>query len=159
MEKPIFVIDGSRFNDLESFYDEVEHCLIPEVEWGRNLDHFNDILRGNVGLLPRAYILIWKNMSKSRLDLGYEETIKFWEEVKDRWMKRVRILEEQVQHSESKSLKDKKFIEGMIESSKSSLIKWTEDFEAAQRHEGPTIFDWIMEMIFDERKQIEFHPE
>lgn len=159
MEKPIFVIDGNNFSDLESFYDEVERCLIPDVEWGRNLDSLNDMLRGNVGLLPRAYILVWKNISKSRMDLGYEETIKFWEEVKQRWIRRLNLLEEQLQHSEDKSSKEKLMLQEMRESGKQSLIKWTADLESAQHRQGPTIFDWIMEMIFDERKQIEFRPE
>jgi Barstar (barnase inhibitor) len=44
--KPTFEIDGLRFHTLEEFFDEVSEILIPGADWGRNLDAFNDILRG-----------------------------------------------------------------------------------------------------------------
>ena len=47
--KPTLEIDGTRFDTLEGFYDEVSRQLIPRSDWGRNLDAFNDILRGGFG--------------------------------------------------------------------------------------------------------------
>jgi len=50
ISKPIYEIDGERVQSLEAFYDEISRQLIPDVFWGRNLDAFNDILRGGLGL-------------------------------------------------------------------------------------------------------------
>ena len=47
--KPIYEIDGARFSTLEGFYNEISQALIPGVDWGHNLDAFNDILRGGFG--------------------------------------------------------------------------------------------------------------
>ena len=44
--KTTFEIDGSNLANREGFYDEVSRVLIPGDDWGRNLDAFNDILRG-----------------------------------------------------------------------------------------------------------------
>ena len=45
----VYEIDGTRFHTLEEFFDEIGTVLIPGSEWGRNLDAFNDILRGGFG--------------------------------------------------------------------------------------------------------------
>lgn len=45
----VYEIDGSRFHTLEEFYDEIGTALIHGSPWGRNLDAFNDILRGGFG--------------------------------------------------------------------------------------------------------------
>lgn len=42
----VLEIDGTRFDDLEGFWNEVSRQLIPGADWGRNLDAFNDTLRG-----------------------------------------------------------------------------------------------------------------
>jgi hypothetical protein len=42
----VYEIEGRRFHTLEEFFDEISAVLIPGSEWGRNLDAFNDILRG-----------------------------------------------------------------------------------------------------------------
>lgn len=46
-----FVIDGNNFDTLNGFYDEVEAVFTSKLSWkiGRNLDAFNDILRGGFG--------------------------------------------------------------------------------------------------------------
>lgn len=52
MAKPEYVIDGERFATLEEFFDEVARVITPDVpdgECGRGLDAFNDILRGGFG--------------------------------------------------------------------------------------------------------------
>ncbi len=45
-------IDGGRFSNLKEFYDEVERCLTSGLDWkiGRNLDAFDDILKGGIGM-------------------------------------------------------------------------------------------------------------
>jgi RNAse (barnase) inhibitor barstar len=46
-----FIIDGSHFSTMKGFYDEVERVFTFGLNWkiGRNLDAFNDILRGGFG--------------------------------------------------------------------------------------------------------------
>ncbi len=69
-----FIIDGRNFSTLKEFYDEVERVFTFDLDWkiGRNLDAFNDILRGGFGRHSYgAPILIqWLNYEKSEKDLG-----------------------------------------------------------------------------------------
>ena len=46
-----FTIDGRRFSNMAGFYDEVERVFTSGLDWkiGRNLNAFNDILRGGFG--------------------------------------------------------------------------------------------------------------
>ena len=76
---PVLEIDGARFNDLEGFWDEVSRQLIPGAEWGRNLDAFNDILRGGFGTPEGGFVLRWTNSERSRVALGYEVTVRWLE--------------------------------------------------------------------------------
>ena len=77
ISKPIYLIDGDRFQTLEAFYDEISRQLIPDVFWGRNLDAFNDILRGGFGTPEGGFVLRWLNSETSRRDLGFSETIAY----------------------------------------------------------------------------------
>lgn len=61
-----FEIDGDRFTSLTGFYDEVGRQLMGNAPWGRNLDAFNDILRGNIGLLPERFRIIWRRAFVSK---------------------------------------------------------------------------------------------
>ncbi|MEP0505874.1 MAG: barstar family protein [Paracoccaceae bacterium] len=72
-------IDGERFSTLEEFYEEISSVLIPNVEWGHNLDALNDILRGGFGTLDEGFILIWENSEVSKRRLGYPETVRMLE--------------------------------------------------------------------------------
>jgi RNAse (barnase) inhibitor barstar len=82
MSKKIYTLDGNNFSTLEGFYDEITNVIIaPDVYWGRNLDAFNDILRGGFGTPDEGFILVWKHAYKSRKDLGYPETLR-WREKK-----------------------------------------------------------------------------
>jgi RNAse (barnase) inhibitor barstar len=72
--KPVVELDGAAFDDLEGFYDEVSRKLIPGAAWGRNLDAFNDILRGGFGTPPGGFIVRWKHSDLSRARLGHAET-------------------------------------------------------------------------------------
>ena len=49
--REVFTIDGRRFSNMAGFYDEVERVFTFGLDWkiGRNLDAFNDILRGGFG--------------------------------------------------------------------------------------------------------------
>jgi RNAse (barnase) inhibitor barstar len=79
MAKPIVEIDGSRFETLNGFWEEVSLRLIPGANWGRNFDAFNDILRGGFGTPPGGFKVRWVNFQRSRETLGYPETIRWLE--------------------------------------------------------------------------------
>jgi hypothetical protein len=65
-----------EFASLEGFFDAVSTRLIPNTEWGRNLDAFNDILRGGFGTPPERFVIRWKNSHVSQERLGFPETIR-----------------------------------------------------------------------------------
>ena len=62
---------------IETFYDEVSRRLIPGSKWGRNLDAFNDILRGGFGTPEGGFVLEWKNVARAREALGHSETARW----------------------------------------------------------------------------------
>jgi RNAse (barnase) inhibitor barstar len=76
MKQITVTINGDNFNDLESFYEEVDRFLTKDldVETGHNLDAFNDILCGDFGVFSynESLKLIWINFSKSKNFLGEE---------------------------------------------------------------------------------------
>src|SRR5262245_26375491 len=74
--KVAFVIDGADFSTLDEFYDQITRVLVPNTDWGRNLDAFNDILRGGFGTPPEGFIIRWRNSDLSRSRLGYPETVR-----------------------------------------------------------------------------------
>lgn len=76
---PVRELDGARFETLEGFYDEVERVLIPGATWGRNLDAFNDVLRGGFGTPEGGFTLRWVNAARSRRALSHEETARWLE--------------------------------------------------------------------------------
>ena len=74
--KQVYEIDGVTFSTLEEFYDEVSRVLIPNTDWGHNLDAFNDILRGGFGTPEGGLVLSWRNSDVSRKRLGCPETVR-----------------------------------------------------------------------------------
>ncbi len=76
------IIDGNTFSDLSGFYDEVERKLTHGLDWsiGRNLDAFNDVLRGGFGVhdYGEPLTLTWMNSAKSKRDLGRESTTRHY---------------------------------------------------------------------------------
>jgi RNAse (barnase) inhibitor barstar len=76
MQKRVYEIDGEEFSTLEGFYDQISSKLIPNASWGRNLDAFNDILRGGFGTPEDGFVLRWKNSQVSRERLAYAETVR-----------------------------------------------------------------------------------
>lgn len=82
MSKLVREIEGENFSNLDEFFDEITRVLInPGKFWGRNLDAFNDILRGGFGTPKGGFIFVWKNSDLSRDRLGYVETIRWKEKV------------------------------------------------------------------------------
>lgn len=83
MNKQTIIIEGNNFSDLESFYVEIDRLLTKDLGWdtGHNLDAFNDLLSGGFGIYEyqEPIVLIWKNISKSKVDLGLEATRKYYE--------------------------------------------------------------------------------
>ena len=75
MPKPTIEIDGSRFDSLSGFWNEISTRMIPGAAWGRNLDAFNDILRGGFGTPDGGFRFRWVNFERSKKALGYSETI------------------------------------------------------------------------------------
>ncbi|NML57628.1 ribonuclease inhibitor [Chryseobacterium cheonjiense] len=68
------VINGSHFSTLEGFYNEVSGLFMKDEDWKiGTLDGFNDILYGFQGEI------IWKHSQKSKEELGFEVTKKFYE--------------------------------------------------------------------------------
>lgn len=118
MSKPIFEIDGAAFSTLEEFYSEVERVLIPGTYWGRNLDAFNDILRGRFGTPEGGFIIHWCNAALSRERLGPAESVR------------------QIQRRLKKC-------------HPSNRLQIEHELEQAQRGEGPTMFDLLVEIIRD----------
>jgi RNAse (barnase) inhibitor barstar len=116
VRKPVIEIDGLRFDGLDGFWNEVSAKLIPGIQWGRNLDAFNDILSGGFGTPDGGFVLRWRNFQKSSKTLGYPETL--------RW------LNKKVEHCHPASV-------GHVRN----------EIEAAQRGQGPTLLDIILEII------------
>ncbi|MCA6438523.1 MAG: barstar family protein [Sediminibacterium sp.] len=79
MVKQQLVIDGNNFSDLNGFFDEVEVKLTFGLDWkiGRNLNAFNDLLRGGFGRheYEEPIQLEWVNWKKSRADLDLFDDI------------------------------------------------------------------------------------
>lgn len=75
VSKVVLDIDGARFDDLDGFYDEVSRQLIPGLWWSRNLNAFNDILRGGFGTPEGGFTLRWLNAARSRERLGFRERV------------------------------------------------------------------------------------
>jgi RNAse (barnase) inhibitor barstar len=116
MAKAVYEIDGDDFTTLEEFYDVISRVLIPGADWGRNLNAFNDILRGGFGTPEDGFLLRWANSALSRERLGYPET--------------VRQLQRRLARCHP--------------SNRQSV---GEDLEQARRGIGPTVFDWLVEII------------
>lgn len=115
-------IDGNAFSTLDEFYDEAVRLLTRDLTWrpGRNMDAFHDLLRGGFGVH----------------EVG--ESIEFY------WA-----------HAE-KSRRDlgyaataaywERILQKRHPSNRAGV---TQKLEAAQRNEGPTLFDIITGEILD----------
>nr|WP_314492351.1 ribonuclease inhibitor [uncultured Chryseobacterium sp.] len=76
------VINGSRFSDLQGFYEEVSQVFMKDADWKvGTLDGFDDILYGGFGVFDSTdeIEVTWKDSQKSREDLGLNRTKEFYE--------------------------------------------------------------------------------
>lgn len=72
--KKMTVINGGHFSDLEGFYNEVSELFMNDEDWKvGTLDGFDDIL------YRIDSDITWKNSQKSKEDLGFDLTKKFYE--------------------------------------------------------------------------------
>jgi RNAse (barnase) inhibitor barstar len=112
------IIDGRDFSNLEGFYGAVGRAIIgPEHPDSGNLDWLNDILSWPCGEEMTPYSLVWRNSEESRRRLGHAETI--------RQMEQRKVWRFPFGHGS----------------------KGVSDIDAAHRGEGPTVFDWLVEVI------------
>jgi RNAse (barnase) inhibitor barstar len=111
-----YKLSGANITSLESFYDEISRVLVPNVEWGENLDAFDDILHGGFGTPNEGFVLRWTHSETSRLALGYPET--------------VRQLESKLERCHH-----------------TNRVAVRAQLERAMHNEGPTIFDYLVEII------------
>jgi RNAse (barnase) inhibitor barstar len=80
MTKSVFEINGSAFETLDGFFDEIGTNVLHGADWGRNLDAFNDVLRGGFGTPDEGFVLRWLHSERSRKALGYPATVRYLEE-------------------------------------------------------------------------------
>ena len=115
-DKKIFEIDGTDFSTLEEFFEEISNKVIPGSDWGKNLDAFNDILRGGFGTPDAGFTIKWKNSQISKERLGYSET--------------VRQLEKRLKRCHPSN---REYV--------------SRDLEEAEKGQGSTVFEWLVEII------------
>jgi len=82
MRLPVIEIDGSHFDDLDGFAAQFSARALSGYQWRGHLDAFNDILRGGFGTPEHGFVLRWLNSSLSIDRLGYDETIKWLERIR-----------------------------------------------------------------------------
>ena len=74
--REVFTIDGRHFSNMAGFYDEVERVFTCGLDRkiGRNLNAFNDILRGGFGrhAYGQPIHIQWLAYEKSVRNLGKE---------------------------------------------------------------------------------------
>jgi len=110
-----YVIDGSQTVSLEAFFDQFSTVVV-SGHWGRNLNAFNDVLRGGFGTPDEGFILRWVDSGTSRKLLGYTETVKLLESRLERC------------HPDNRKVIERDLIN-------------------ARHGVGPTVFDWLIEII------------
>jgi RNAse (barnase) inhibitor barstar len=110
-----YVIDGTQTVSLEAFFEQFSNVAL-SGRWGRNLDAFNDVLRGGFGTPDEGFVLRWANSETSKKLLGYPET--------------VRQLELRLERCHPDNREN---VRGQLAD--------------ASRGIGPTVFDWLMEII------------
>ena len=82
MTKLELEINGDNFQDIEGFYEELNHLLMKDENWKleASLDAFNDLLYGGFGAIKDydELEIIWLNSEKSKEDLGFETTKSYY---------------------------------------------------------------------------------
>ena len=90
--KKMTVINGGHFSDLEGFYEEVSQLFMKGEDWKvGTLDGFDDILYGV------ETDITWKDSQKSKEDLGFDLTKKFYEnKIKQRKPFNVQLIQQKL---------------------------------------------------------------
>lgn len=127
-------INGNAFSDLATFYDEIEKKFTKDFDgkMGRNLHAFNDVMHG--GYLITEYdepiTIIWENSEKSKSDLGYE--------------------------AQALAFKPDETQKARINQFNPDAFNFLqENYKKALKHEGPTLFENIIEIIEKQHDHIE----
>ncbi|MER6201334.1 barstar family protein [Streptomyces sp. NPDC001586] len=117
----IYVLDGTRIHTLEDFWLVMGEAVNgPGGYFGRNLDAFNDCLRGGYGTPDDGdFVVEWHDHADSRRALGYAET--------------ARQLEIRLRRCHP-----------------TNRPSVAEQLAAARAGEGPTVFDWLIEIFEDQ---------
>ena len=69
----LLIIPAGSVKSKSEFHDEMIRLLKLEDWYGRNLDAFNDVLRGGCGDVdPSDKIFVWKGHEQAKLALGEE---------------------------------------------------------------------------------------
>jgi RNAse (barnase) inhibitor barstar len=74
----VYEIDGERILDTDGFYTMIGEAVNgPGGYFGRGLDSLNDCLRGGFGAPEDGpFSFVWRNSRRSRIALGYPETVR-----------------------------------------------------------------------------------
>jgi hypothetical protein len=80
VSKKEYIVDGRNCGDLVSTAREFTRALGWSTPWNGHLDAFNDFLNGGFGTPDEGFVLIWEHSDTSRRNLGYPETILWFEE-------------------------------------------------------------------------------
>lgn len=87
MNKQTIIINGNKFTDVESFYDEIDRVLTKNLDWktGHNLNAFNDLLWGGFGVYEyeEQVKITWTKFTESKKVLGNELSDILIEIIKD----------------------------------------------------------------------------
>lgn len=117
--KKTFTIYGDNFSDFQSFTKEFSfNVLSNKHNWNGSLDAFNDILRGGFG--------------------DIEEN----DEIEIIWKNSKKSITDLSYHETIKKLNEK--YEKCHPTNKEFVIQ---EINMARKNQGPTIFDWIIEII------------
>jgi RNAse (barnase) inhibitor barstar len=115
----VFTIDGAHFDDLEGFYDEIDKELMGGQFWGRNLDAFDDILSGDMGRVPSP-----------------DETFTLvW--------RNSALSQRALGHAETA----RHLRSGIDDVHPTNRAQWERRAIAAERGEGETLFDTLLDII------------
>lgn len=83
MAARILTLDGNAFDDIASFFDEINRVFMAGETWalGHSLDALDDMLYGAYGAIQgnEPVVLHWKNMERSKTSLGLGATRAFYQ--------------------------------------------------------------------------------
>ncbi|MFJ2101424.1 barstar family protein [Streptomyces anulatus] len=117
----IYVLDGGRIHSLEDFWLVMGEAVNgPGGYFGRNLDVFNDCLRGGFGTPDDDdFVVEWHDHTYSQRALGHAETARQLE---------IRL--------------------GCCHHTNRPRV--AEELAAARASKGSTVFDWLVEIFDDQ---------